>query len=82
MARYCCLGKETTCGVCHADSHVPKSQTTEGHQNHQQVDQAANVFPTDLDWEHKGELFLAWWVHQDIREEMQHRDGLMTEGQI
>jgi len=29
--------------VCHVDANVPKSQTTEEHQNNQQVDQAAKI---------------------------------------
>ncbi|KAK4827627.1 LOW QUALITY PROTEIN: hypothetical protein QYF61_019837 [Mycteria americana] len=51
--------------VHHVDAHVPKSQTTEEHQNNQQVDQAAKteVAQVDLDWQHKGELFVAWWAH-------------------
>ncbi|KAK4832710.1 hypothetical protein QYF61_025171 [Mycteria americana] len=51
--------------VHHADAHVPKSQATEEHQNNQQVDQAAQieVAQVDLDWQDKGELFIAWWAH-------------------
>ncbi|GAB0207492.1 hypothetical protein GRJ2_003214900 [Grus japonensis] len=51
--------------VCHVDAHVPKSQATEEHQNNQQVDQAAKieVAQVDLDWQHKGELFIARWAH-------------------
>ncbi|PKU29712.1 hypothetical protein llap_19983 [Limosa lapponica baueri] len=49
--------------VRHVDAHVPMSRATEEHRNNQQVDQAAKIFQTDLDWEHKGELFLAWWAH-------------------
>ncbi|GAB0207847.1 hypothetical protein GRJ2_003250400 [Grus japonensis] len=51
--------------VRHVDAHVPKSRATEEHQNNnQQVDQAAKieVAQVDLDWQHKGELFTAWWV--------------------
>ncbi|GAB0208067.1 ribonuclease H-like [Grus japonensis] len=46
--------------VHHVDAHVPKSQATEEHQNNQQVDQAAKmeVAQVDLDWQHKGELFV------------------------
>ncbi|GAB0204611.1 hypothetical protein GRJ2_002926700 [Grus japonensis] len=49
--------------VCHVDAHVPKSQAAD--QNDQQVDQAARikVAQVDLDWQHKGELFIAWWAH-------------------
>ncbi|KAK4811067.1 hypothetical protein QYF61_016353 [Mycteria americana] len=51
--------------VRHVDAHVPKSRATEEHQNNQQVDQAAKieVAQVDLDWQHKGELFIAWWAH-------------------
>ncbi|GAB0206804.1 hypothetical protein GRJ2_003146000 [Grus japonensis] len=51
--------------VRHIDAHVPKSRATEEHQNNQQVDQAAKieVAQVDLDWQHKGELFIAWWAH-------------------
>ncbi|KAK4806933.1 hypothetical protein QYF61_027300 [Mycteria americana] len=51
--------------VCHVDAHVPKSQATEEHQHNQQVDQAAKieVAQVDLDWQHKGELFIARWAH-------------------
>jgi len=50
--------------VCHLDAHVPKSQATEEHQNKHQVDQAAKieVAQVDLDWQHKGELFIAQWA--------------------
>ena len=51
--------------VRHVDAHVPKSRATEEHQNNQQVDKAARieVAQVDLDWQHKGELFLARWAH-------------------
>uniref|UniRef100_A0A8B9G813 RNase H type-1 domain-containing protein n=1 Tax=Amazona collaria TaxID=241587 RepID=A0A8B9G813_9PSIT len=51
--------------VRHVDAHVPKSRATEEHQNNQQVDKAAKieVAQMDLDWQHKGELFLARWAH-------------------
>ncbi|GAB0208306.1 hypothetical protein GRJ2_003296300 [Grus japonensis] len=47
--------------VCHVDAHIPKSWATEEHQNNQQVDQAAKieVAQVDLDWQRKGELFIA-----------------------
>jgi len=46
------------------DTHVPKSRATEEHQNNHQVDQAAEieVAQVDLDWQHKGELFIARWA--------------------
>ncbi|GAB0184429.1 hypothetical protein GRJ2_000908200 [Grus japonensis] len=51
--------------VRHVDAHVPKSRATEEHQNNQQVDQAAKieVAQVDLDWQRKGELFIAQWAH-------------------
>lgn len=51
--------------VRHVDAHVPKNRATEEHQNNQQVDQAAKieVAQVDLDWQHKGELFVARWAH-------------------
>ncbi|GAB0209821.1 hypothetical protein GRJ2_003447800 [Grus japonensis] len=51
--------------VRHVDAHVPKSRATEEHENNQQVDQAAKieVAQVDLDWQPKGELFIAWWAH-------------------
>ncbi|RMC03908.1 hypothetical protein DUI87_19245 [Hirundo rustica rustica] len=51
--------------VRHVDAHVPKSRANEEHQNNEQVDQAAKieVSKIDLDWQHKGELFLARWPH-------------------
>ena len=47
--------------VCHIDAHIPKSHATEEHQNNKQVDQAARneAAQADLDWEQKGELFIA-----------------------
>ncbi|RMC20272.1 hypothetical protein DUI87_01118 [Hirundo rustica rustica] len=51
--------------VRHVDAHVPKSRANEEHRNNEQVDQAAKieVSKIDLDWQHKGELFLARWAH-------------------
>ncbi|RMB88693.1 hypothetical protein DUI87_34933 [Hirundo rustica rustica] len=51
--------------VHHVDAHVPKSRANEEHRNNEQVDQAAKieVSKIDLDWQHKGELFLARWAH-------------------
>ncbi|GAB0209754.1 hypothetical protein GRJ2_003441100 [Grus japonensis] len=42
-----------------------ESRATEEHQNNQQVDQAAKieVAQVDLDWQRKGELFIARWSH-------------------
>ncbi|KAK4825921.1 hypothetical protein QYF61_003416 [Mycteria americana] len=62
--------------VCHIDAHIPQSHATEEHQNNQQVDQAAKieVAQMDLDWQHKGELFIALWAHDTSGH--QGRDGL------
>uniref|UniRef100_A0A8D2PQP8 RNase H type-1 domain-containing protein n=1 Tax=Zosterops lateralis melanops TaxID=1220523 RepID=A0A8D2PQP8_ZOSLA len=51
--------------IRHVDAHVPRSKANEEQQNNQQVDQAAKIgeLKIDLDWEHKGELFLARWAH-------------------
>ncbi|RMC16276.1 hypothetical protein DUI87_08491 [Hirundo rustica rustica] len=51
--------------VRHVDTHIPKSIANEEHRNNEQVDWAAKieVSKIDLDWEHKGELFLARWAH-------------------
>ncbi|TRZ16151.1 hypothetical protein HGM15179_010966 [Zosterops borbonicus] len=51
--------------IRHVDAHVPRSRANEEQQNNQQVDQAAKIgeLKIDLDWEHKGELFLARWAH-------------------
>ncbi|RMC01124.1 hypothetical protein DUI87_22390 [Hirundo rustica rustica] len=51
--------------VRHVDAHIPKSRANEEHRNNEQVDQAAKieVSKIDLDWEHKGELFLSQWAH-------------------
>ncbi|KAK4826892.1 hypothetical protein QYF61_012080 [Mycteria americana] len=50
---------------CHVDAHVPKNQATGEHENNQQVDQPAKieVAQVDLDWQHEGELLIAWWAH-------------------
>ncbi|GAB0206679.1 hypothetical protein GRJ2_003133500 [Grus japonensis] len=60
--------------VCHVDAHVPKSRATEEHQNNQQVDQAAKieVAQVDLDWQHKGELFIARWAHDTSGHQGRH----------
>ncbi|RMC22467.1 hypothetical protein DUI87_00781 [Hirundo rustica rustica] len=51
--------------VHHIDAHIPKNRATEEHRNNEQVDRAVKieVSKIDLDWEHKGELFLARWAH-------------------
>ncbi|GAB0207069.1 mitochondrial enolase superfamily member 1 [Grus japonensis] len=52
--------------VRHVDAHIPKSRAIEEHQNNEQVDEAAKseVAQVDLDWERKGELFVARWAHE------------------
>ena len=52
--------------VHHVDARVPKSRATEEQQNNHQVDRAAKmeVAQIDLDWQNKGELFLARWAHK------------------
>ncbi|KAK4806985.1 LOW QUALITY PROTEIN: hypothetical protein QYF61_000314 [Mycteria americana] len=50
-------------GVCYIDAHMPKNCATKEHQSNKQVDQAARI-ELDLDWEHKGELFIAQWAHE------------------
>ncbi|KAF4804519.1 hypothetical protein TURU_007145 [Turdus rufiventris] len=51
--------------VHHVDAHVPKSRANEDHRHNKQVDQASKIEVSriDLDWQHKGELFLARWAH-------------------
>ena len=52
--------------VRYVDTHMPKRRSTEEHQNNEQVDKAAKteVSQVDLDWERKGELFVARWAHE------------------
>jgi len=47
--------------VLHTDAHITRSHATKQHQNNQQVDRSTGVeiAQVDLDWQHKGELFLA-----------------------
>ncbi|KAK4820989.1 hypothetical protein QYF61_009455 [Mycteria americana] len=55
--------------VRHIDAHVPQSWATEEHQNNRQMDQAAKieVVQVGLDWQQKGQLFIAWWAHDTSR---------------
>ncbi|XP_054244819.1 centromere protein I [Indicator indicator] len=55
-----------TLKVRHVDAHVPRSRANEEHQNNEHVDKAAriDVAQVDLDWERKGELFVARWAHE------------------
>ncbi|RMC01093.1 hypothetical protein DUI87_22359 [Hirundo rustica rustica] len=57
--------EKLTVKVQHVDAHVSKSQANEEHHNNRQVDKAAKVkvSQVDLDWQHKGEVFLARWAH-------------------
>lgn len=49
--------------VCHA--HMPKNHTTEEHQNNEQVDKAVKIEVDQMavEWERKGELFVAQWIY-------------------
>lgn len=60
------LEENTTIKACHVDAHITKSCATKEHQNKQQVDWAARVdiALVDLNWQHKGDLFLMLWAHQ------------------
>jgi len=53
--------------VHHMDAHVPKSRTTEEHQNNHQVDQAAKIEVAQVDqhWQHKGKIFIAQWAYDN-----------------
>lgn len=64
VARYHCLARELDCKSRSVDAHIPKRRATEEHQNNQQVGQATKteVARVHLDWQHKVELFLAWWA--------------------
>ncbi|RMC19034.1 hypothetical protein DUI87_03638 [Hirundo rustica rustica] len=57
--------EKLTVKVRHVDAHVSKSRANEEHHNNEQVDKAAKVkvSQVDLDWQHKGEVFLAHWAH-------------------
>ncbi|XP_064495952.1 uncharacterized protein LOC135405192 [Pseudopipra pipra] len=57
--------EKLTVRVHHVDAHVPKTRANEEHHNNKQADRAAQVkvSQVDLDWQHKGELFLARWAH-------------------
>lgn len=47
--------------VQHVNAHMPKTHATEEHQNKKQVDKTVKieVAQVDLNWEQKGELFVA-----------------------
>ncbi|RMC17958.1 hypothetical protein DUI87_04832 [Hirundo rustica rustica] len=57
--------EKLTVKVRHVDAHVSKSQANEEHYKNEQVDKATKVkvSQVDLDWQHKGEVFLARWAH-------------------
>ena len=75
--------KDMVVRVRHVDAHVPKSRATEEQQNNHQVDGDAKieVAQIDLDWQNKGELFLARSAHETSghQGEMPHISGLETE---
>ena len=54
--------------VRHVYTQVPKSQPTEEYQNNHQVDHGAKieVAQVKMDWQHKGELFIARWAHDTL----------------
>uniref|UniRef100_A0A8C5TPT8 RNase H type-1 domain-containing protein n=1 Tax=Malurus cyaneus samueli TaxID=2593467 RepID=A0A8C5TPT8_9PASS len=58
--------EKITLKVRHVDAHVPRSRATEEHLNNERVDKAAKIeiAQVDLDWERKGELFIARWAHE------------------
>ncbi|KAF4803357.1 hypothetical protein TURU_016966 [Turdus rufiventris] len=49
--------------VHHVDAHVPKSQANEEQRHNEQVDQASKIEVSKIDWQQKGEWFLARWAH-------------------
>lgn len=55
---------------------VDAHSSTEENQNNHQGHKAAKieVVQMDLDWQNKGELFLAWWAHETLGRE--GRDAL------
>ncbi|KAJ7424963.1 hypothetical protein WISP_25996 [Willisornis vidua] len=57
--------KKRNVRVRHVDAHVSKDRANEDHDNNRQADQPAQieVSQVDLDWQQKGELFLARWAH-------------------
>ncbi|KAJ7425472.1 hypothetical protein BTVI_02794 [Pitangus sulphuratus] len=57
--------EKLTVRVRHVDAHVPKNRANEEHHNNKQADRDAQVevSQVDLDWQHKGELFLVRWAH-------------------
>lgn len=62
--------------VCHAGAHVP----FEKHQNNQNVDQVAKieVSEVDLDWQHKGDLFVAQEAHDTSVRSVSIRMGVIS----
>lgn len=67
VAKLPCLDREVDCEStsCRCTCTVPKSWVPEEHCSNRQLDQAAKikVFQVDLDWQHRGESFLAQWAH-------------------
>ncbi|RMB91867.1 hypothetical protein DUI87_31729 [Hirundo rustica rustica] len=54
--------EKLTVNIRHVDAHVSRSWANEEHHNNEQVDKV-KVSQVDLDWQHKGEVFLARWAH-------------------
>lgn len=54
-----------TLKLYHVDAHVPQSHATEEYQSNERVAKAAKIgiAQVDVDWEQKGELFIALWAH-------------------
>ena len=66
MERHCCLN--IVVKAHHADVHAPKSWAAEEQQNNHQVERAAKTEVThiELDWQNKGEIFLAQLAHETL----------------
>ncbi|KAJ7400197.1 hypothetical protein BTVI_107525 [Pitangus sulphuratus] len=63
---HCTGGKHDSLKVHHVDAHMSKDCAPEEHQNHEQVDKVAKIgiVQVDMDWEWKGELFIAQCDHE------------------
>ncbi|RMB91849.1 hypothetical protein DUI87_31777 [Hirundo rustica rustica] len=74
--------EKLTMKVRHVNARVSRSQANEEHHNNEQVDKAAKVkvSQADLDWQHKGEVFLAHWAHDASGHQGTDTDGPVTEG--
>lgn len=60
---------------CPLGAHVPKSRAAAEHQNNERVEMAARteIAQVNLDWERKGELFVARWAHETLGETSRER---------